>query len=116
MSATTIEVIAVMSAISTLLSIIFSLIIYINQFASYLFWCAAQRFATSSPLHRPDVLREGILAGGRVWTKLREQDSTWAWKMLENAAESHPSSARGVSRLYAISDVHWTLNFCFVDC
>jgi hypothetical protein len=37
---------------------------------------STQRFATSSPLHRPDVLREGILAGGRAWTKLREQDSS----------------------------------------
>jgi hypothetical protein len=38
---------------------------------------ATQRLATSSPLHDPDVLREGILAGGRTWTKLREQDSAW---------------------------------------
>ena len=36
--------------------------------------------------------RFALLAGGRAWTKLRERDSVRAWKMLENAAESHPSS------------------------
>ena len=40
--------------------------------------------------------RLALLAGGRAWTKLQEQDSVQAWKMPENAAESHPSSARFV--------------------
>lgn len=46
--------------------------------------------------------RFALLAGGRAWTKLREQDSVRAWKMLENAAESHPSSARFVRRISPI--------------
>jgi hypothetical protein len=44
-----------------------------------------------------DAQRFALLAGGRDEIKLREQDSAWAWKMPENAAESHPSSARFVS-------------------
>jgi hypothetical protein len=52
------------------------------------------------PLFR-QFQRPALLAGGRAWKKLREQDSAWAWKMLENAAESHPSSARFVSPLFA---------------
>jgi hypothetical protein len=43
--------------------------------------------------------RFALLAGGRAWTKLREQDSVRARKMLENGAESHPSSARFVGTL-----------------
>jgi len=44
-----------------------------------------------------------------------EQEKPEARKMLENAAESHTSGARFVSRLYAISEICWTLNFCLVD-
>jgi hypothetical protein len=40
--------------------------------------------------------RFALLAGGRAWIKLRAQDSVRVWKMPENGAESHPSSARFV--------------------
>ena len=43
--------------------------------------------------------RFALLAGGRAWIKLREQDSVRAWKMPENGAESRPSSARIVGRI-----------------
>jgi len=43
--------------------------------------------------------RCALLAGGRAWIKLREQDSIRAWKKPENGAESHPSSARFVGTL-----------------
>ena len=46
--------------------------------------------------------RFALLAGGRDEIKLREQDSVRAWKMPENGAESHPSSARFVGWLTAI--------------
>ena len=57
---------------------------------------AAQRFA--------------LLAGGRVWTKLQEQDSVEAWKMPENGAESHPSSARFVVPLFALGNAWFTFS------
>ena len=47
---------------------------------------------------RPAAQRFALLAGGRAWIRLREQDSVRAWKMPENGAESHPSSARFVRR------------------
>jgi hypothetical protein len=47
------------------------------------------------PLFR-QFQRFALLAGGRAWTKLREQASVWAQIKPENAAESHPSSARFV--------------------
>jgi uncharacterized protein YecT (DUF1311 family) len=40
--------------------------------------------------------RFALLAGGRAWIKLREQDSAWVKIKPENAADSHPSSARFV--------------------
>ncbi len=47
---------------------------------------AAQRFA--------------LLAGGWAWTMLIIVVNAEARKMLENAAESHQSSARGVRRRF----------------
>src|SRR5690349_11814787 len=50
---------------------------------------AAQRFAKSSP--------KVILAAGWAWTMLIIEGNAKARKMLEDAAESHLSSARFVS-------------------
>jgi len=60
-------------------------------------------YAPSLCLVAPNGLRYW-LAGGRDEIKLREQDSVRAWKMLENAAESHPSSARFVRRFPSSRD------------
>ena len=59
------------------------------------------RIVQISILLRSAAQRFALLAGGRAWTKLREQDSVRVWKMPENGAESHPSSARFVSPFYA---------------
>jgi hypothetical protein len=45
--------------------------------------------------------RFALAAGGRGGKRLEMQKKLEARKMLENAADSHPSAARCVGRLYA---------------
>jgi len=59
-------------------------------YKSILFRCA---FSDSFLAHSPTA---GVSGGGAGWENAWEQEKLEAWKMLENAAESHRSGARCV--------------------
>ena len=72
----------------------------------YMFFVINYNFFSHPPLlFLVDFILQGtaqrfsLLAGGRAWIMLIIVGNAEARKMLENAAESHQSSARGVGRV-----------------